>query len=276
MHDAQAGPSSSIARALSAALSLSLRRLVRSRFMIGNVLIAGVPLLFAIVVAMWGDIERLSMANDVHAVLLRTYFLHFATFFLANILGFAVVRQEMESRTLHYLFLAPVPRWIIFSARYVAYLVLIGSLGAFSLVLTYLILAFTVGSIREVTVELLGNGRMVTLLGQCGVMLLGLAAYGAIAMLAGSFFRSGLYTLFLVTWEWTLPYLPQVLKKWTILHYLQSLMPGAEPRMGRLFELLGTPSPIGVSLTVLLSVTAVMLALAMLVFQRRECLYADS
>jgi hypothetical protein len=102
---------------------------------------------------------------------------------------------------------------------------------------------------------------------------MGLLAYGAIAMLMGSFFKSGFYALFIFFWESGLNYLPSSLKLWTVVHYLHSLLPERLTMEKSLYELLGDPASVSLSLGVLCGVSLVIIGIAIACFHFKECLY---
>ena len=122
--------------------------------------------------------------------------------------------------------------------------------------------------------DLVADGRLVILAKESFVMSLGLASYGAIAMLMGCFFKSGLYAIMLLAWEsGGLPYLPSTLKYFTVMHYLQSLLPVRLTSQTKLFEMLGDPAPVWMCLVVLIHAPMVLWAIATAVFYWKEALY---
>jgi ABC-type transport system involved in multi-copper enzyme maturation permease subunit len=262
-----------------ASYRLSVRRMAFSKFMLANLILPAIPVAIALLVWILADSgpKSINEAHDILEGFLRTIYLHFIVFFLGNIFGFAIVRQEMESHTLHYILLTPAPRWGVFAGRCMAYLTLTGAFVVGSLWLTYALLVAPGLGVKAMMTDLFVDGRAAILLKESGVLLAGLMAYGAIAMMMGSFLKSALYAVMLLGWEWTLPYLPQVMKEWTLLYYLQSLMPEKPHGFGgKLFELLGSAPNVWISLGVLAGVTAAALAVALLIFQRRECQYGES
>jgi hypothetical protein len=92
----------------------------------------------------------------------------------------------------------------------------------------------------------------------------------------GSLFKSGFYALILLAWEAGLPYLPSTLKLWTVMYYLHSLLPERLTEQRKLFELLGEPASVGVSILVVGFVSLVFIGICMALFQFRECLYKET
>lgn len=264
-------------RMIGASYSLSLRRLAYSKLMFVNIMLAALPVAIAVLIATLNP-HKFQNAQDVHAMyefFLRIFYLHFIIFFVANIFGFAVMRQETEDRTLHYLFLQPVRRWMLIIGKLMAYLTLASGVCITSLWLTYFVMCLPLG-VGPVVADLFGAGRFMILVKESIVLSLGLLAYGALAMLMGSFFKSAFYALLLLGWEAGLPYLPSVLKLWTVTHYLHSLLPERLTEQKKLFELLGEPASALLSLAVLLGVSLVIVGISVGLFRFKECLYGES
>lgn len=261
-----------------AVIGLSLRRFARSRFMLANTLLSCVPILIAGSVAvktLFYDIQSDHDPRALFELMLRVLFLHFSVFFVANIFGFASLRQESDDQTLHYLLLQPIARPILVAGKFAAYLILAAATCLASLWATYAILMLSQAGLAEMIRDLFDRHRLVALLWDSAVLVLGLIAYGSIALLMGSFFKSAFYALILLGWESTLPYLPSTLKFWTISHYLHSLLP--ERLAGqKIFEMLGDPASTPLSLGVLLILSLVLGGIATALFQNRECMYGDT
>lgn len=150
-------------RMTAGALGLSLRRLVWTPTILAHVGIAAVPLFIVamIIVATWQH-PRITTIGQVHTIyewFLRLLFLHFVVFFIANILGSAVMRQEREEQTLHYLFLQPVRRWMLIVGKLGAYLVVSSVLCVASLWLTYLALGLRFVGTDAVVTDLFQKGH---------------------------------------------------------------------------------------------------------------------
>lgn len=267
------------ARMLRAVFSLSLRRLVLAPSLLAHLGIAAVPL-FIVTMIYIGNLHRHRMPTiqEIHIateLFLRILYLHFVVFFIANILGSAVIRQERDEQTLHYFFLQPVRRWMVISGKFAAYLIVSGAICVVSFWAVYLALALPAIGTRGVASDLFSHGRFAIMGRETLVLLLGLVAYGAFALIMGGvgFFKSASYALFLLGWEAGLPYLPSTLKFWTFAHYLQSLLPERMIENKEMFELLGEPATTGMSLAVLLGVPALFIGVAILMFRARECQY---
>ncbi|NQU43624.1 ABC transporter permease subunit [bacterium] len=255
---------------------VSIRRLVHSKFFYAALFLAALPVCLAVIILpsqMGASIGRLHLVLESF---LRTVFLAFVVFFAGNILGFAVMRQEIDDQTLHFPLLQPTPRWALVVGKFAAALLLASLLCVLSLWLTYLVLVIPTQGVFALVKDLTQGGRFFILLKESTALVLGLLAYTTIAMFMGSFLKSIAYALILLAWDTGVPYLPSTAKMWTVMHYLQSLLPERLSQQRRLFELLGEPAPVWLCLVVLVGLSLVFLAGCLFIFHRRECLYGET
>ena len=99
------------------------------------------------------------------------------------------------------------------------------------------------------------------MLAYLGVTILACIGYGAVFLLVGLFFRNPIIpALLLYGWEWINFLLPPFLKKISVIHYLQSLVP--VPMSEGPFAVLVEPTPAWISVPSLLLFTGVVLFLA--------------
>ncbi len=239
-----------------------------------NLGMAAIPIALALIILFAG--EALGDNSPIYQGFVRILYLHFIVFFVANLFGFAVSRQEMEDRTLHYLLMQPLPRWLLLTSRFAAYLILAGATCVASLWLTYLVLILPGAGVEALMRELFTGGRLMGLVKESAVIVLALGFYGTIAVVMGSIFKSGLYAALLIIWEAGVYYLPHTLKYWTGSHYFHSLLPEKLGAERRLFQLLGEPASVWLSLGVICGVSLALLTVAVLLFHFKECLYSEA
>ena len=111
------------------------------------------------------------------------------------------------------------------------------------------------------------------MLAYLGVTILACIGYGAVFLLVGLFFRNPIIPAgLLYGWEWINFLLPPLLKKVSVIHYLQSLVPVSMPEGP--FAVLVEPTPAWISVPSLLLFTGVVLFLASLHIRRMEISYA--
>ncbi len=259
---------------------LYLRAYGRSWFLWAGMGLAALPVLLIVLLLVFGREHynrnpTWSTYQDLNDMMLRFVFEHFLIFIMASGLGFSLLRQEFEGRTLHYFLLQPVPRWLLVLSKVLAYLALTSILCVASLWLTYLLVIGGIGAGKGALTYLAEGMLWRRLLRDSGVLVLGLLAYGSIALVVGLIFRSGFYAVVLFGWELALPYVPTTFKRLTIIFYLQSLTPIANPLPVRPWATPIAPPPSTlVSLVALLGLSLGLILAAGVLFQRKECLYS--
>jgi len=262
-------------RSIGEVFLLSLRRLIHSKFMLAALIFALIPVLISTLTILHPR-PSLAEAQTQYQNFLRLLYLHFAVFFVGNFLGFSVMRQEHDDQTLHFLILQPVSRWTLVVGKLAASLLLSSLICIVSLMVTYLILTVSAAGPTDVFRDLFRGARFTTLAREALTLVVGLLAYTSVAMLMGSLFKSSQYLIFLFAWEAGLPYLPSTLKYWTVLHYLNSLLPVKVSDALKVFEIYSTPVPVWVCFAAIGGATALVLTFCVFLFQTRECLYGDT
>jgi len=173
--------------------------------------------------------------------------------------------DEVEDKTITYLFTRPIPRGAVLVGKYLAYVVCTSLVVLPSVMLVYFLLV----PFREIPATF---ANLVTDLGLLG---LGLAVYGAVFAFVGAFFKRPLVIglVFAFGWEQVAMALPGYMKRFTIAYYLQALVPHAMPSEGVVNILQGlfrdTP-PAAVSLGWLTVYVVVFLYLAARTVDRKE------
>jgi hypothetical protein len=103
-----------------------------------------------------------------------------------------------------------------------------------------------------------GLGQLFT---YAGITILGCIGYGAFFLVVGLFFRNPIIpALLLYGWEWLNFLLPPLLKKISVIHYLNSLLP-IRLSQGPL-AVIAEPTPAWIAMPSLLVVTALVLIVA--------------
>lgn len=181
--------------------------------------------------------------------------------------GTALVADEVEDRTITYLFTRPISRGAVVLGKYLAYLVCTTLLILPSVILVYfLITPLGGGGIGE---------HFPSLVKDLGMLALGLAAYGAVFALIGARMKRPLVSglVFVLGWEPAVLVFPGYLKRATVAYYLQALVPHAMPNdstMSLLFSMFQELPGALTSLGALLVITVGALWLAMRMVEARE------
>jgi ABC-type transport system involved in multi-copper enzyme maturation permease subunit len=200
---------------------------------------------------------------ELYAVLVAVYWIRNVIPLAALFHATALIADEVEERTLTYLLTRPISRASILLGKFAAYLATTLGVTLPAVVLTFFLLATAKGAV--------GVGAAVGhLFRDLGAAALGLLAYGALFALLGVLLRRPVIPglLFLFVWE-QLANLPGYLPRLTLTAWLRSLVRHRPAEEG-LAGLFGQVLPAPWALAVLVTASVVFLALAVLVFSRRE------
>jgi ABC-type Na+ efflux pump permease subunit len=252
---------------------LSLGEMLWSRRTIFMALIVGGPVILAIVVRV---LEMMGMPAlrlngqrvggiGVFGVMIWMLFLRFIIPILGVFYGTALMADEVEDKTLTYLFTRPVARGAVLVGKYLAYLACTSLVVLPSVMLVYFLL------VRPAEIP----GTFLQLVTDLGLLALGLAVYGALFAFVGAFFKRPLVIglVFITGWEQTAMALPGYMKRFTVAYYVQALVPHAMPSEGVVSILQGmfrdTPPP-AVSIAWLMAYLVIFLYLAARTVERKE------
>ena len=152
-------------------------------------------------------------------------YLRFIVPVLGVFYGTSLMADEVEDKTITYLFTRPIPRGAVLVGKYIAYLACTVCVVLPSVVLVYLLIVPLKGSIGAAFPDLLKD---LLLLG------LGLAVYGAVFAFVGAKFKRPLLVglIFVFGWEQASLAFPGYLKQFTVMYYLQAIVPHAMPSDG--------------------------------------------
>jgi ABC-type transport system involved in multi-copper enzyme maturation permease subunit len=255
---------------------LSLGEMLWSRRSAFLALLVGAPVSLAIIVRLIGLFasDASFRANGqavtgpvVFGVMMWLLYVRFIVPILGVFYGTALIADEVDDRTITYLFTRPIRRAAVLLGKFLAYLACTVLLLLPSVVLVYfLIVPMGGGSIASVFPSMLRD---------LGMLAIGLAAYGAVFALVGTRVKRPLVAglVFVLGWEPGVLVFPGYLKQITVAYYLQALVPHAMPEdssaggLLRAFSAVSTPWP---SLVALLLITAGALWLAARTVESRE------
>lgn len=268
-------------RQIRAILRLELQKNFLSRRSILIYLIALLPLFPLMVLALfqppgdeWQDFNNY---GKIYAVLYHGFILRTVVFFGCAWIFMNLFRGELVDRSLHYYFLSAVRREVLVVGKYLSGLttsiVMFTGTTVIALLLLYLP-HFYSQSIRFFTT---GPG-LGHLLGYAGITMLACVGYGAFFLVVGLFIRNPIVpALLLYGWEWLNFLLPPLLKKISVVHYLNSLMP--VPLSSVISEgplaVLAEPTPAWIAIPSMLIVTLFVLVLAAQRTRRMEIRYGS-
>jgi ABC-type transport system involved in multi-copper enzyme maturation permease subunit len=206
-------------------MKIELKRYVLARRWIGVYAAAYAPVALLLAVAVYRRQERVSISDisEMYAFFFQTFALRLSIFFSCALVFSQLFRGEILEKTLHFYLLSPVRREVIAVGKYLAGVVAMGLIFTTSTILTN-ILAYAPNS--SWTNFFLEDAGLSNLTRYVVVTVLACAAYGAVFTLAGLIFRNPVIPAIVVAaWEAFYFVLPETLQKFTIMHYLQSLLP---------------------------------------------------
>lgn len=200
---------------------------------------------------------------DLYGVIVALYYVRNALPLAALFYAVSLIADEVEDKTITYLFTRPIQRASILLGKFAAYLATTLTLTLPSLVITFFLLLTARG------VD--GVGASVHhLFRDMGVIALTFLTYGAFFTLLGVGLRRPVIPglLFLFVWEF-LALLPGYLPRLTITAYLRSLIPHRPPDEG-LAEVFGQALPLALCLEAIGAMVVFFLGAALWIFSRRE------
>jgi hypothetical protein len=224
----------SFATAAFRVFDLSLGQMLWSRRTIFLALVVSAPVALGIIVRILmsagiGGAVRLGgtavvSGPSIFGLFVWLLYLRFIIPVLGVFYGTALIADEVEDRTITYLFTRPISRGAVLVGKYLAYLVATVLVVLPSVMLLYFLLVPT------------GGGSLAAafpaLVKDLGLLGLGLAAYGALFAWVGAQFKYPLVTglVFAFGWEQGILLIPGYLKRFTIAYYIQGLVPHAMPQ----------------------------------------------
>jgi ABC-type transport system involved in multi-copper enzyme maturation permease subunit len=213
---------------------LSLGEMLWSRRTIFMMLVVAAPVLIAlfvrVLVALGAPIfdgpqnrQAIRMTGPaVFGLMVWTLYLRFIVPILGVFYGTSLMADEVEDKTITYLFTRPIPKGAVLVGKYLAYLGCTVFVVLPSLVLVYLLIVPLRGSLGASFIDLVRDLVVLTL---------GLAVYGAVFAFVGAKFKRPLLIglVFIFGWEHAALAFPGYLKRFTVAYYLQGLVPHAMP-----------------------------------------------
>jgi ABC-type transport system involved in multi-copper enzyme maturation permease subunit len=204
----------------------------------------------------------------IYGMMIWLIYVRFLVPVLGVFYGTSLIADEVEDRTLTYLFTRPIQRGAVIIGKYCAYLVCTTLLVLPSVVIVFF-LVVPLGRTNTIA-ELFP-----TLLTDLGMVVLGLAAYGAVFAFVGARLKRPLLVglLFALGWEPVVLLAPGYLKRLTVSYYLQALvrhdMPQDSPGAA-LLRIFRELPPLSTSLIGLAVIVGVGLWLAARTVESRE------
>src|SRR5215469_3564297 len=153
------------------------------------------------------------------------FFLRLAVFFGCLGIFMNLFRGEILDRSLHFYFLAAVRREVLTAGKFLAGLLATCTIFVTSELLQNLVFFWNIPSSTR-DIYLYHNHGLEHALAYIGVTILGCIGYGAFFLVAGMFFRNPILpAAAILIWEAANPFLPSLLKHFSVIYYLKALCP---------------------------------------------------
>jgi ABC-type transport system involved in multi-copper enzyme maturation permease subunit len=216
---------------------LSVGQMLWSRRTVFLALVVGSPVVLAVLIRVLQSMgmggvrmggSEVTAGPTIFGLFIWLLYLRFIIPVLGVFYGTSLIADEVDDKTITYLFTRPIARGAVLVGKYLAYLAVTALVVLPSVMVVYaMLIPFGGGAIARTFPALVTD---LALLG------LGLAVYGAVFAWIGARLRHPLVIglVFAFGWEQAILVLPGYLRKFTVAYYLQGLVPHAMPQDGAL------------------------------------------
>jgi ABC-type transport system involved in multi-copper enzyme maturation permease subunit len=209
---------------------LSVSEMLWSRRTIFMALVVGAPVVIALILRLLDalgapvfQVNGMRMAGPaIFGLMIWIFYLRFTVPVLGVFYGTSLIADEVEDKTITYLFTRPIPKGAVLLGKFFAYIASAVCVVLPSVVLVYLSIVPIRGSLGASFIDLVKD---------LVLLAVGLACYGAVFAFIGARFKRPLLVglVFIFGWEQVALAFPGYLKKFTVAYYLQALVPHAMP-----------------------------------------------
>ena len=254
---------------------LSLGQMLWSRRSVFLGLLLGAPVLLALVLRIVDSLHASGFkvngaavgGSTIFGMMIWLLFIRFIVPVLGVFYGTALIADEVEDKTITYLFTRPIPRRAVLYGKYFAYLACTVLLVLPSVMLVFFLIVPTGGGSI--------GAAFPSLAADLGMLAVGLAAYGAVFALVGTRLKRPLVVglVFAFGWEPAVLLFPGYLKRLTVAYYMQALVTHEMPQdsaVSMLLQLFHEVPSVAVSLGVLAVITVLALWQAGRAVEQRE------
>jgi len=213
-------------------LDLSLGQMLWSRRSIFLGLLLGGPVLLAIALRVVDTLYRSGFHINgvqpsgaaIFGLIIWFLYIRFIVPVLGVFYGTSLIADEVDDKTITYLFTRPIPRSAVLLGKYLAFLVCTTLLVLPSVMIVFFLIVPTGGGSIAAAFP--------SLLKDFGMLAIGLAAYGAVFALVGTRIKRPLIVglVFAFGWEPAVLLFPGYLKRLTVAYYMQALVTHEMPQ----------------------------------------------
>jgi hypothetical protein len=211
---------------------LSLGQMLWSRRSVFLALLLGGPVAISVVLRVVATLYEPGLqingaraaGASIFGIMIWLLFIRFIVPVLGVFYGTALIADEVEDKTITYLFTRPIPRSAVLLGKYLAYLVCTVLLVLPSVVVVFFLIVPIGGSSI--------GAAFPSLVTDLAMLAIGLAAYGAVFALVGTRLKRPLVIglVFAFGWEPAVLLFPGYLRRFTVAYYLQALVTHEMPQ----------------------------------------------
>ena len=254
---------------------LSLGQMLWSRRSVFLGVLLGGPVAIAIVLRVFDTLHAAGFkvngavvgGSSIFGMMIWLLFIRFIVPVLGVFYGTSLIADEVDDKTITYLFTRPIPRSAVLVGKYLAYLACTVLLVLPSVMLMFFLVVPTGGGSI--------GAAFPSLLADLGMLAVGLAAYGAVFALVGTRLKRPLVVglVFAFGWEPAVLLFPGYLRRLTIAYYMQGLVTHEMPQdsaVSMLLQIFHEVPSLWTSLLCLAGIIAVSLWFAGRAVEQRE------
>jgi ABC-type transport system involved in multi-copper enzyme maturation permease subunit len=201
---------------------------------------------------------------QVFGNLMSTAVIHFLVVFVTLFYGTALISEEVEGKTLTYLFVRPIPKPTIMIGKFLALAWISTILVIPTIVISYLVL-YVRADMAPFFEDIGALGKDI------GIVFLAMMAYASFFALLGAWLRHSILAglVYAFGWEGIVSYLPGFTRKLTITHYVQSIFPH-DDTAAAIAMMIGERTPPVEAVVTLLLLSGFFLTTASLILREKE------
>jgi hypothetical protein len=225
------------------------------------------------------DPDTLGQDVQIFAGIFQFFYLRVAIFFGCVGIFSNLFRGEMMDKSLHYYMLAPVRREVLVAGKFLSGLTAAVVIFGGSTILQFPAIFWHHG--RDLmNAYMFGGPGLSHLMSYVTAAVLACLGYGSLFLAAGVLFRNPLIpAALLLVWEGINGFLPALLKKFSVIYWLQSVCPiplPIQPEKGNIMQLLvidADPAPAGMAILNLLLIAGFVIVWAAMRARTLEIAY---
>jgi ABC-type transport system involved in multi-copper enzyme maturation permease subunit len=208
-------------------MDLSLGQMLWSRRTVFMALVVSLPVVIAaatrLLTALGLPLEGGITGPGAFGFMIWVLYLRFTVPILGVFYGTSLVADEVDDKTITYLFSRPISRGAVVVGKYLAYFVVTTFVVLPSVMLVYLLIVPIRGDLA---------GSFIPAVKDLGLLAVGLAVYGGLFAFIGAQFKRPLLIglVFVFGWEPAALAFPGYLRRFTLAYYVQALVPHAMPQ----------------------------------------------